>query len=308
MTVAAAFPAFHSHSEVVLIVGLVALGYGLLVRRGARDGFVTTRAQQRLFYGGVAVMFVTASWPIHDLAERYLFSVHMVQHTIISLVIPPLLLQGTPAWMARRVLGGPSGRALRVVRRLARPLPALVIFNTYIVVSHIAAVVDFQITNEPGHFVLHTTLFFTASLMWMPVLSPLPEIRRLAPLAQMVYLFLQSIVPTVPASFLTLSDSLLYRRYATFPRMWGMSAIEDQRVAGLIMKLVGGLILWGFIAVIWFKWANREQSADRQARRLGIDRMPDDSGVLTWADVEAELQRVGPPVRPEDRPEAPNSA
>jgi putative membrane protein len=127
------------------------------------------------------------------------------------------------------------------------------------------------------------------------VLSPLPEIRRLAPLAQMVYLFLQSIVPTVPASFLTLSDSLLYPRYATFPRMWGMSAIEDQRVAGLIMKLVGGLILWGFIAVVWFRWANGEPSADRQAQRLGVDRMPDDAGVLTWADVQAELEHVGPP-------------
>jgi putative membrane protein len=291
VTLAAAFPAFHAHSEVVVIVGLVAMGYGLLVRRGAREGLVTTPAQQRLFYGGVAVMFVAASWPMHDLAERYLFSVHMVQHTVISLVIPPLLLQGTPAWMARRVLG----RSVGVVRQLARPLPALVIFNTYIVVSHIPAVVDFQLTNEPGHFVLHTTLFLTASLMWMPVLSPLPEIRRLAPLAQMVYLFLQSIVPTVPASFLPLSDSLLYPRYATFPRMWGMSAIQDQRVAGLIMKLVGGLILWAFIAVVWFKWANREQSADRSARRLGIDRMPDDAGVLTWADVEAELERVGPP-------------
>jgi putative membrane protein len=285
------FPPFHAHPEVIVIVGLVAMGYGLLVRRGARDGFVTTRAQQRLFYGGVAVMFVTASWPIHDLAERYLFSVHMVQHTLISLVIPPLLLQGTPAWMARRVLG----RFVRVVRVLARPLPALLLFNTYIVVSHVPGVVDFQLTNEPGHFLLHTTLFLTASLMWMPVLSPLPEVPRLAPLAQMVYLFLQSIVPTVPASFLTLSDSVLYPRYATFPSLWGSSAIGDQRVAGLIMKLVGGLILWGFIAVVWFKWANREQEADREAVRLGVDRIPDDAGVLTWADVQAELERVGPP-------------
>jgi putative membrane protein len=294
VTLAAAFPPFHAHPEVVLIVGLVAMGYGLLVRRGARDGHTTTRSQQRLFYSGVAVMFVAASWPIHDLAERYLFSIHMVQHTLLSLVIPPLLLQGTPPWLARKVLG----RTVGVVRQLARPLPALLIFNTYIVVSHIPAVVDFQITNEPGHFVLHTTLFFTASLMWMPVLSPLPEVRRLAPLAQMVYLFAQSIVPTVPASFLTLSDSLLYRRYATFPHLWGTTAIEDQRLAGLIMKIVGGLILWGFIAVVWFKWANREQAADRQAQRLGIDRLPDDAGVLTWDDVQAEFERLGPPQSP----------
>lgn len=293
------FPAFHAHPEVVLIVGLVALGYGLLVRRGAREGFATTAAQQRLFYAGVFVMFLAASWPIHDLAERRLFSVHMVQHTLISLVVPPLLLQGTPSWLARRLL---AGRRLAVVRTLSRPLIALVLFNTYIVVSHVPGVVDLQLTSEPGHFLLHAVLFTTACLMWMPVLSPLSEVPRLAPLAQMVYLFLQSIVPTVPASFLTLSDGVLYPRYETFPSMWGASAIGDQRVAGLVMKLVGGLILWMFIAVVWFKWANREQAADRSAVRLGVNRMPDDTGVLTWADVEAELQRVGPP------PSTPNSS
>lgn len=290
-----AFPTFHAHPEVVLIVGLVALGYGLLVRSGAADGFSTTGAQQRLFYTGVAVMFVSASWPIHDLAETRLFSVHMVQHTLISLVVPPLLLQGTPAWMARRVLSVGGGGALRVVRALSRPLIALLLFNAYIVVSHVPGVVDVQLTSEVGHLLLHTVLFATATLMWMPVLSPLPEVPRLSPLAQMVYLFLQSIVPTVPASFLTLSESVLYDRYATFPSLWGASAIGDQRVAGLVMKLVGGLILWGFIAVVWFRWANREQAADRAAVRLGVNRLPDDTGVLTWAEVQAELERVGPP-------------
>lgn len=289
-----AFPAFHAHPEVVLVVGLVALAYGLAVRRGARAGFRTTVAQQRLFYAGVAAMFVSASWPIHDLAEQRLFSVHMVQHTLISLVVPPLLLQGTPAWMARRLLALGGGRLLRAVRQLSRPLIALLLFNAYIVVSHVPSVVEVQLTSEVGHFLLHAVLFTTAVLMWMPVLSPLPEVPRLAPLAQMVYLFLQSIVPTVPASFLTLSESVLYERYSTFPSLWGATALGDQRVAGLVMKLVGGLILLGFIAVVLFKWANREQVADRTARRAGLSRIPDDTGVLTWAEVEAELARTGP--------------
>jgi putative membrane protein len=96
--------------------------------------------------------------------------------------------------------------------------------------------------------------------MWWPVMSPLPERPALSPPAQMLYLFLQSLAPTIPASFLTFGHTLLYPVYATYPRVWGLSALDDQLIAGLVMKIVGGLILWGFIAVIFFNWHAREQS------------------------------------------------
>lgn len=285
------FPAAHPHPTVWLLIAVFAGGYWWLVRRGEAAGRHTTASQRRLWFAGVLVMWLAADWPMHDLAEARLFSVHMVQHTLLSLVVPPLLLQGTPEWLARRILSPKP--VFAVVSRLARPLPALVLFNAWIVFTHWPAMVDLTLRSEPGHFALHTGLMVTATLMWMPVLSPLPEIRRLPPLAQMVYLFLQSIVPTVPASFLTLSDGVLYKRYATFPRLWGMTAIGDQRVAGVFMKLVGGFILWGFIAQRWFAWANREQVADREALRRGEIRQGHDDEVLTWDQVEAEFQRLG---------------
>lgn len=292
---AAAFPRWHVHPEVVLLVAALAVGYHLLVQRGAAAGKRTTPAQQRLWYTGVAVLFVGASWPMHDLAETRLYSFHMVQHTLFTLVMAPLLLQGTPAWLARALLG--RGKLFAFVKAVSRPLPALVLFNLGIVFSHLPGVVDLSLRSEPFHFAVHVALVLTALAMWMPVLSPLPEIPRLAPLVQMVYLFLQSLVPTVPASFLTLSDTVLYKAYATFPRLWGVSALTDQLVAGLIMKLVGGLILWGFIALRWFQWANREQEADREAARLGVHRVGSDTEVLTWEQVRAEFERV-PPARP----------
>ena len=129
----------------------------------------------------------------------------------------------------------------------------------------------------------HAVLLGSAVLMWMPVASPLPEIRRIKPPAQMLYLFLQTIVPTVPASFLTFNDRPLYRIYASFPRLWGVSALTDQQTAGLIMKIVGGLFLWLVIGLIFFRWYANEERRDKQER----------DGVLLWDDVEQEL--LAPP-------------
>ena len=93
---------------------------------------------------------------------------------------------------------------------------------------------------------------------------------------RMVYLFLQSIVPTVPASFLTFGTQPLYSFYATAPRIWGVSVLTDQTVAGLIMKLLGGAILWTVLAVVFFKWFFVEQQP-------GWDE-------LKWRDVERDVR------------------
>jgi putative membrane protein len=90
-------------------------------------------------------------------------------------------------------------------------------------------------------------------------MSPLVELPALTPPAQMMYLFAQSLAPTIPASFLTFGHTLLYPVYGTFPRIWGISALNDQLIAGLLMKLVGGFILWGFVATIFFRWHAREE-------------------------------------------------
>jgi putative membrane protein len=90
-------------------------------------------------------------------------------------------------------------------------------------------------------------------------MSPLVELPALTPPAQLMYLFVQSLAPTIPASFLTFGHTLLYPVYGTFPRIWGISALNDQLIAGLLMKIVGGLILWGFIGTIFFRWHAREE-------------------------------------------------
>jgi putative membrane protein len=278
------FPAWHPHLDVWALIGAVGLLYVLAVRRERarrpREK-VVTRAQAVSFAAALGVMFLASDWPLHDVAEGYLYSAHMVQHLLLTLVVALLLVAGTPAWMARNILG--KGRLLRVVRSLSRPLFGLIQFNVILVLSHWPVVVEATVRHHPLHFVAHAVLLGSAVLMWMPVASPLPEIRRIRPPAQMLYLFLQTIVPTVPASFLTFNDRPLYRIYATFPRLWDISALTDQQTAGLIMKIVGGLYLWLIIGIIFFRWYESEERREKAEK----------DGVLLWDDVEQEL--VAPP-------------
>jgi len=253
-------PPWHVHPDVwVLFAGIEALYLAVVLRhrreRGGED--LEWRRRASFFSFGVLVLWVGADWPIHDLAERYLYSVHMVQHLLFSLVAPPLLLAGMPPWLLRRMLRPrPVHRAFRF---FTRPLVALILFNGVLLLTHWPAVVDASVRSEGLHLGLHVVLVFSALAMWWPVMSPMPEMPPLSPPGQMLYLFLQSLAPTIPASFLTLGSTLLYPVYGTFPRIWGISAHSDQLVAGLIMKLAGGAILWGFITVIFFRWHDKEQ-------------------------------------------------
>ncbi len=280
--VAVPFPHWHLHFDVWALIGAIGLLYLISLRgeRRRRPGeVVASRAQLGCFAAALGTMWLGSDWPLHDVAEGYLYSAHMVQHMLLTLVVAVLLLAGTPGWMARRILG--AGRLLRAVRAMSRPVTGLIQFNLVLILSHWPVVVEATVRHHPLHFVAHAVLLGSAVLMWMPVASPLREIPRAKPPTQMLYLFLQTIVPTVPASFLTFNSRPLYRIYATFPRLWGVSALTDQQLAGLIMKIVGGLLLWLVIAVIFFRWYQSEE------RQSGSEE------VLLWGDVEEEL--LAPP-------------
>jgi len=271
---------WHPHPSVwALVLVTVGLWWYAIARIGPRvlppGATVVTPGQRRNFALAILTLVVAAEFPIHDLAEGYLYSVHMVQHMLLTLVFPPLLLTALPAWLVRRLLPGP---VMRVARFVSRPLIALVFFNAVLVFTHWPVIVTASVNNELTHFSLHVLIVASAIAMWMPVLSPVLEIPRLSYPGQMVYLFLQSLVPTVPASFLTFGDRPLYAIYETFPRVLGISALTDQRTAGLIMKIAGGAILWAFMTAIFFKWFRTED-------RDGID-------TLGWRDVDRTLNRM----------------
>jgi putative membrane protein len=247
-----------------LLFATIVAAYLIAARRHlAASGEETPRRKRVLFLTGMGVLWLGADWPVHDLAEGYLYLMHMTQHLLFTLVAAPLLIAGMPVWMLRALLVPPGVR--RVFHLFTRPLVALVVFNGVLLFTHWPAVVEASVGSEPMHLALHVLIVASALAMWWPVMSPLPEMPALSPPGQMVYLFLQSLAPTIPASFLTFGHTPLDPVYAGFPRIWGVSALTDQLIAGLIMKLAGGMVLWGVIAVIFFRWFDQEQ-------RDGLDR------------------------------------
>jgi putative membrane protein len=170
-------PTFQLHLDAVLIAAAIQGGYWwALARLGPRSvppgSEVASRRQRAWWTAGVVTILVASTWPVHDLSEGYLFSVHMVQHTLISLVAPPMFLLGCPPWLLRRVL---RPRAIRAVAsQLTRPFVAFVVFNTVIVATHWPPVVDAMLEHHALHLVGHLVLFTAAACMWWPVVTPLP--------------------------------------------------------------------------------------------------------------------------------------
>jgi putative membrane protein len=279
------FPAWEPHPDVWIVIGLFAVGYAMaIVRLGPRlspaGQPVVSRLQVTCWSLGVFAMWLASDWPIHDVAEQSLYSVHMLQHLTFTLVVAPLLLLGTPAWLLRWILS--PAWLFRSVRWMARFLPAVILYNLVLVLSHWPAVVNLTLGNGLAHFVAHVIILSSALIVWLPLLSPLPEIPRLVPVAQMVYLFLQSVVPTIPASFLTFGQKPLYKAYEGLPHLWGATTLQDQQIAGLIMKLGAGLLIWAIIAVVFFRWATEEERADRSLDPPG------------WQDLERQLTAPTP--------------
>ena len=281
---------FELHPEVWLIVGFAILLAWYTVRViapkvvPAGEPVVTTK-QKVLYALAIFLLWVASYWPVHDIAEEYLYSVHMIQHMLITLIVPPLLLLAMPEWLARLLLTNEDGEIAPWLRRLAHPVVAGLIFNFLIAVTHLPWVVNTSATNGPFHYAVHFLLFASALLMWTPVVSPLPELRLTLP-QQMLYLFVMSILPTIPAGFLTWSDGALYDVYDHDVRVWGLGVQSDQQAAGLIMKLLGGIYLWSILTVLFFRWAFEQQKENVRPRR-----------VLTTEHVENAFDEAGEPPR-----------
>ena len=299
--------AFQWHPEVWLLVGFLVCAYVYSIRvigpRAVAPGQqVASRANVICFVGAMLILWGVSDWPVHDIAEEYLYSVHMIQHMALSYFLPPLALMATPAWLARTMIG--DGRVYRVMRRLTHPVVAAVLFNGTVMIVHIPLLVNASVDGGGSgwlHYGMHVLLVTTALLMWMPVCGPIPEFR-ISVMGSMIYLFLQSVVPTIPAAWLTFADGVVYKAYDRPVRLWGISAVEDQQFAGAAMKVGGGIYLWAIIVFLFFKrFAVRH--GDGYDYRRGRT-MPDaeivghDEEPLTTADVEREFASTAPRTPP----------
>ena len=216
------------------------------------------RGQKGFFLFGVALLWGALDWPVGALGAGYLASVHMLQYLVIALLVPALLLLGVPDAAFRKLEGSLVGRSLRLV---THPLVALAVFGFILYYTHIPSVVDGWMASQVGSFGIDMLWLMGGLVFWWPVIAPVPDRPRFAPGLKMGYLFLATVLNTMPYAFLTFGELPFYGLYELAPPVTGISTRQDQQIAGLLMKMGGGVILWTAITVLFFRWFRREEAS-----------------------------------------------
>ncbi|MBJ7461445.1 MAG: cytochrome c oxidase assembly protein [Ilumatobacteraceae bacterium] len=272
---------FQAHPEIWLLIVFLIVAYTYAVKvigpqAGVPKDQILSRKNLMAFIGGIGLVWFSTDWPMHDISEEYLYSVHMFQHMVLGYFIPPLILIAIPQWLFRAVIG--EGRAYRFVKWLSKPIIAGLLFNVVVMVTHIPGLVNRSAENSPLHYAMHILVVTTALCMWSPICSPAKEFH-IGYAGKTIYLFLMSVVPTVPAAWLTFAEDSVYKHYDIPIRVWGLSVETDQQLAGAVMKTGGSIFLWAIVIFIFFK---------RLAKGFYKDQsyIPEADPPLTFSDVE----------------------
>lgn len=203
------------------------------------------------FLGGLFSLWIALASPLDTLNDRLLF-MHMAQHMVLMLVVPPLLLlgypvvpllRGLPRSFVRRGLG-PLFRSevlRKIMRFLTKPIVAWFAVNAAFVGWHLPGPYELALRVESWHEVEHATFLLTSLLFWFPVIQPWPAVSQVSRWRLLPYLLTTDIVNTVLAAVLTFSNRLIYPSYAAKSMIYGISPLNDQAGAGALMWVIGSI-------------------------------------------------------------------
>ncbi|MDQ3927814.1 MAG: cytochrome c oxidase assembly protein [Chloroflexota bacterium] len=224
------------------------------------------------FLSGVLVLLLALVSPIDELGDEYLFSAHMLQHLLLVLVVPPLLVAGTPRAVFRRILAWPLAARLESIVR--QPLVAWTLAVGTLCVWHIPFLYNAALADEGVHIVQHLSFLVTSTIFWWPVLSPMKE-RRYAALPAVAYLFVAALANMVLGIYLTFVPPGLYPAYLRpgdaagvlwlVRTEWGLSPAADQQLGGLLMWVPGGLAYLGAIFIVLVRWYSAPEAEAEDA-------------------------------------------
>ena len=266
------------------LIGLIALESAYLVGVGPlrqRYGLADDVDPRKIatFTLGVLVIFVAVLSPIHAVAEKYLFSVHMTQHVLITLIAPPFLIIGTPDWLIRPLLR--PNWAFRGLKILTNPIGAFLVFNLVFSIWHLPSLYHMSVTNHGVHFAEHLLMIGTGVLVWWPLTSTMPELPKMSPPVAMLYLFGLSLGQIILFGALVFATEPLYEFYVNAPRISMLTPLADQQIGAVIMKIGGGVLFLGLLIVIFFRWFGEEEQkriADSEKRRSQYESYYQDKG------------------------------
>jgi putative membrane protein len=243
----------------------VAAYYHIIVRWRPEGAAKVEPVQQLSFVGGTVLLFLSLNGPLHDLSDNFLFSAHMVQHLIITLIVPPLWLMGLPEWAFRPLFR--SGTVLLVARMLTGPLAAYAIYNLVFIGWHFPQMYNWALVNHNAHILQHMMFIGAATLMWWPVVDPVPELERLQTPVRLLYMAALGIPMSIVSAIITFAEQVMYPWYEAAPRVFeGLSATDDQQLGGVIMWVPGMIVFWIALTIVFFRWSRREEREERRER------------------------------------------
>lgn len=245
------------------------------VRRvnAAHPGNPVPRRRSVAFLGGLGAIAVALLSGI----ERYdttLFSIHMIQHVLLTLVAAPLIALGAPITLALRVATPRVRRAVllpilhsRLLKVISFPVVAWGLFAVVMWGSHFSPLFDLALEDPLAHDVEHGLFIASALLFWWPAVGLDPSPWRMTHPVRIAYVFLQMPQNTFLAVVILNAAVPLYAHYATLDLPWGPTPLADQQLAGGIMWLAGDALFIAAIAAILLGWMRREERDSAVAER-----------------------------------------
>ncbi len=220
-----------------------------------------------LWCAGVALLFVALISPVDALGEQ-LASIHMVQHLLIADLAPICLTLGLTKWMLR-----PATRRIQWLERAAGPFghPAfgVVAYVGAMWLWHVPALYNSALEHPMVHTLEHLSFAAAGLLYWWHLLSPIRSRMRLGGLGPVMYMASTKLLVGFLGILLAFSPSLLFDFYGTDGTRWGMTPLDDQHVAGLIMALEQSIIMGIALAFLFVRMLAESEEEDRRAERYG---------------------------------------
>lgn len=263
------FPWFSHFSDmwnpgIFLLTLLLAASYLILIgpqRKRFSEATPVSMKKKVLFMLGLSFLYIAQGSPLSYYGHHNLFSAHMVQQSLVYMVMPPLLLLGTPEWLLQSLFR--NHIAKKALGFFTNPIVGALSFNLLFSFYHIPLIFDYAAEHHMIMTLYHLVLIFAAFQMWWPIVSPMSDQSQLSDLRKMAYIFANSVLITPACALIIFADTLLYTAYSTIPDLiTGHTALHDQRLGGVLMKLIQEGVYGSALAYIFFTWYAKEKGTD----------------------------------------------
>jgi putative membrane protein len=251
--------------DIMLATLLIAILYFLLtgpLHTKFAHAKAATNRQRWLFVFALILFYAAEGSPISYYGHHYLFSMHMFQQAILYFALPPLVLLAMPEWLLTKIF---EPKPLKLFLRITtQPLVAALLFNSLFSFYHVPFIMDAVMANDVAMAIYHVILILTAFAMWWPIVSPLSDDKKqLAGLKKLTYIFANGVLITPACALIIFAGEPLYNTYINAPQLFQThDAFGDQRLGGIIMKLVQEAVYGGVLAYVFYNWYKNEKQDD----------------------------------------------